>query len=185
MNMKTKGLVAGVAGGALLLGTAGTFALWSDEATMSGAAITGGAFELSAGEIIWDLRPLEGEGKVPVPAEGATLVPGVQLYGDVSDAIKIELDGDLLVADLEIATGQQEVPDWLTVVWTLNGDPVTGPNVTLPNVEDGEPFDLAVSVSLTNQDGHTEADRGSDVAGVKWMPEDIRVTLQQAEPSFG
>lgn len=185
MNTKTKGLVAAVAGGTLLLGTAGTFALWSDEATLTGAAITGGAFELSAGEITWDLRPLEGEGTVPVPAEGATLVPGVQLHGDVSDAIGIELDGDLLVADLEIATGQQEIPDWLTVVWTLNGERVTGSNVTLPGVEDGEAFDLAVSVSLTDQDGHADAEQGSDVAGEKWTPEDIRVTLQQVEPSFG
>ena len=53
MNKKTKGILAGVAGGALLLGAGGTFALWSDQATIPGGNITAGQLDVNAKELQW------------------------------------------------------------------------------------------------------------------------------------
>jgi alternate signal-mediated exported protein len=50
MSKKTKGIVAGVAGGALLLGAGGTFALWSDSETVHGGTIQAGTLDVSVGE---------------------------------------------------------------------------------------------------------------------------------------
>lgn len=48
MNKLTKGAVAGVAGIALLLGGAGTFATWNAAAAVSGATINAGTLAVSA-----------------------------------------------------------------------------------------------------------------------------------------
>jgi alternate signal-mediated exported protein len=181
MRNKTKGWIAGGLGATLLLGTAGTFALWSDTETIGGADVTGGTFELTADDISWELRPLAGEGTASVPDEGVTLVPGVQLHGEVSDGIQVDLEGDLLVADLQIATGNVPAPDWLTVEWTLGNETVTGPTATFEDVDDAESIDLSVSVRLTNQ--HPTGGP-SEVSGLTWAAEDITVTLQQVAPVF-
>lgn len=58
MNTKIKGIVAGVAGGALLLGAGGTFALWHDEAGVAGGEIRSGFLDVDAQETRWfDVSP--------------------------------------------------------------------------------------------------------------------------------
>ncbi|MBE9926717.1 hypothetical protein G8C93_12555 [Cellulosimicrobium cellulans] len=58
MNTKTKGIVAGVAGGALLLGAGGTFALWHDDAGVAGGEIRSGFLDVEAQEARWfDVSP--------------------------------------------------------------------------------------------------------------------------------
>ncbi|ADG75525.1 conserved hypothetical protein [Cellulomonas flavigena DSM 20109] len=52
MQNKTKGLIAGVAGIALLTGGS-TFALWSSSATMSGDSILNGDLAVTAGPGVW------------------------------------------------------------------------------------------------------------------------------------
>ena len=47
MNNKTKGLVAGLAGAAVLAGGS-TFALWSDSDSVDGGAITAGNLDVAA-----------------------------------------------------------------------------------------------------------------------------------------
>ncbi|MFF2269348.1 SipW-dependent-type signal peptide-containing protein [Cellulosimicrobium cellulans] len=58
MNTKIKGVVAGVAGGALLLGAGGTFALWHDEAGVAGGTIRSGLLDVETQETRWfDVSP--------------------------------------------------------------------------------------------------------------------------------
>src|SRR5690554_2007263 len=53
MNKLVKGSIAGAAGIALLLGGAGTFALWNDTETISSQKITTGNMELDATTPTW------------------------------------------------------------------------------------------------------------------------------------
>jgi alternate signal-mediated exported protein len=53
MNKKTKAVVAGTAGAALLLGAGGTFALWSDHEQVRGGTITAGRLDVKAMEPRW------------------------------------------------------------------------------------------------------------------------------------
>lgn len=58
MNKKTKGIVAGVAGGVLLLGAGGTFALWSDSERVPGGMITAGTLDIQTKPLEWfDVSP--------------------------------------------------------------------------------------------------------------------------------
>ncbi|MFE6970449.1 SipW-dependent-type signal peptide-containing protein [Isoptericola sp. NPDC057653] len=52
-SRKTKGIVAGVAGGALLLGAGGTFSLWADQEQHPGGTITPGHLNVDAGPVTW------------------------------------------------------------------------------------------------------------------------------------
>ncbi|MFE5293386.1 SipW-dependent-type signal peptide-containing protein [Isoptericola sp. NPDC056618] len=62
MNTKTKGIVAGVAGAALLLGAGGTFALWHDEGQVAGGVIRAGHLKVVAEETQWfDVSPDRGD----------------------------------------------------------------------------------------------------------------------------
>ena len=49
MNKFTKGAIATGAGVVLLLGGAGTFALWNDDAAVNGGTVTSGVLDISAG----------------------------------------------------------------------------------------------------------------------------------------
>ncbi len=179
MNKKTKGLVAGVAGGALLLGTAGTFALWSDEATVSGAAITGGAFDLEVDETTWtwsDISGVPADPATDVPtASTVTLVPGKQLKGTTE--ITTTLDGHHLAADLTI-DGVPAGDEWLKVEWWL-GENSLGSGTSTQVAANGTQ-ELTVTIELADQapDGGPSA-----VAGLTWEPGDLAVTLQQLPPT--
>jgi len=62
MNTKTKGIVAGVAGAALLLGAGGTFALWHDEGQVAGGVIRAGHLKVVAEDTRWfDVSPDRGD----------------------------------------------------------------------------------------------------------------------------
>ena len=54
MNKMMKGSVAGAAGVALLMGSFGTYALWSDTAEMPGNSISSGVMDIEAGDVSWD-----------------------------------------------------------------------------------------------------------------------------------
>lgn len=53
MNKKTKGIVAGAAGAALLLGAGGTFALWTDSEQVRGGTITAGRLDVKVTDPQW------------------------------------------------------------------------------------------------------------------------------------
>lgn len=179
MQKKTKGLIAGVAGGALLLGSAGTFALWSDQTTLSHAAITGGAFDLEVKKTTWTWSDISGIPADPAADEPSdsvvTLVPGKQLQGTTE--VTTTLDGHHLVADLTI-DGVPVGEDWLKVEWELDGVPL-GSGTSTRLAADGTQ-DLTVTIALDDQ-----APEGgpSEVAKLTWEPGNLAVTLQQLPPT--
>lgn len=115
MNKKTKGIIAGAAGVALLAGGA-TFATWSDSATLNGGSITSGDFAVSTvGSVQWfdvssdrldatQSAPVTGTPGHPIALTGST--PWKIVPGDVAEAaysFDVKLAGDNLVAKLDLS----------------------------------------------------------------------------------
>jgi len=102
MNKLLKGSIAGAAGIALLLGGAGTFALWNDSAATAGGTVTTGTMAIgpeTAKPGVWT-----DESGTKVGA-GNTLNPGTQTMvpGDVwkfTKTVSITASGKNLYADL-------------------------------------------------------------------------------------
>ncbi|MCC2333733.1 alternate-type signal peptide domain-containing protein [Cellulomonas wangsupingiae] len=189
MNKRTKGLVAGGAGAVILLGTAGTFALWSDSDTAPGAVVTGGQLELTAGDTTWTATDISGQTPVPLPGTGndVQLVAGVELTGTTT--ITPELAGEYLVAELATPAPENAVPEWLTVTWTLGGEVVGDGDASIKLTpadfsNSSAALDLAVSIRLAD-DLQTDADGIdlTDPAAYTWDSGDFTVTLTQLPPS--
>ncbi|MBF0688271.1 MAG: alternate-type signal peptide domain-containing protein [Cellulomonas sp.] len=191
MNKRTKGLVAGGAGAVILLGTAGTFALWSDTATAPGAVVTGGELELAGDSAVtWTANDISSGSPVVIsPDDGEIqLVAGVELVGETT--ITPELAGDYLKAQLVTQTGAP-VPDWLDVEWKV-GDTVLGtsPEDDATFSVELTPADLGagatpdtLSVSIRLADHLQDSSDGVDLTDESWSPGDFTVTLQQLPPS--
>lgn len=141
MNKKTKGIIAGAAGVALLAGGA-TFATWSDELSLGGGSITSGNL---------DVAPLTASGWYDASADrtDAAAIPGflgseLSLTGhaiDIDDwrmvpgdkavaafPFQLALEGDNVVAELDVtgvsALSTANVPVSVAV-YDAAGDPVT------------------------------------------------------------
>src|SRR6187402_2589102 len=94
MNKLTKGTIVGAAGIALLLGGAGTFALWSDSASVDGGTVTSGTLSFN------DVRPGVWKDISPDVNGGA----GV----DINPATFLTVPGDVLAYTSDVvvnATG--------------------------------------------------------------------------------
>lgn len=113
MNKKTKGIIAGAAGIALLAGGA-TFATWSDSAMLGGGSITSGDFAIDTiGDVEWwdvsaDRR--DAQGKAPVTENAGHEITDLAQWkivpGDVAEAayaFDVKLAGDNLVAELDLS----------------------------------------------------------------------------------
>lgn len=114
MNNKTKGIAAGAAGVALLLGGT-TFALWSDSEEIPGGVITSGNLDVAACSADWfdisaDRTALAGHDDT-TPITGITtahaidiatwrMVPEDEIEGNLG--IQVALEGDNLVAQLDV-----------------------------------------------------------------------------------
>jgi len=192
MNKRTKALVAGGAGAVILLGTAGTFALWSDTATVPGAVVTGGELELAGDSTVtWTANDISGNSSVKIDDEDGTiqLVAGVELVGETT--ITPELAGDYLKAELVTKSGA-EVPEWLDVEWKIGEKVVaTGSDsVVIEPKDTGADKKLSVSIKLKDQDApDTDGDDVPDGIDLteqqQWTSGDFTVTLQQLAPSTG
>jgi alternate signal-mediated exported protein len=187
MNTRTKGWIAAGLGGALLLGTGGTFALWSDAVTLSGGTAKAGALELTPSEDFgWEIVDLTGAG-VPVADDTVELVPGVRVvgtasvsalaYGDLMDAT---LSAEMTIAgeDVDVLAGMSEKVgegDWLNVEVeaTKTGDIATG-----------EDYDITITLSLADeyQNGNTGAQGYSELPDQSVSVSDLAVTLTQNAP---
>lgn len=98
MNKLTRGAIAAGAGLVLLLGGAGTFALWSDSVTLNGSTITAGELKFgTVGSPTW-VNATNG-GNTPI-ANISTfkMVPGNTLK--MTQTVQITATGDDLKADL-------------------------------------------------------------------------------------
>ena len=93
MNKLVKGSIAGAAGIALLLGGAGTFALWNATATVNAQTITAGTLALTANANgVWT------KDGTPITASTYRIIPGTTLI--FTQTLTVNAVGDGLKADL-------------------------------------------------------------------------------------
>lgn len=173
MNKLLKGSIAGAAGVALLLGGAGTFALWNDDATVNGGTISAGTLtvvETPGATSEWS----SADGGTIADIGAFQIVPGDVLT--YTTTLDITAQGDNLSATLEIdprsivpstlAAADAALADSLTESATVSVDgsaaaatqaisPVAGTQEVTVAVEltfpDGDPADdnLAKSGSVS------------------------------------
>lgn len=167
MNKLTKAAIAGAAGIALLLGGAGSLALWNDTADLVGADIDSGTLTVNtSGSGAW-----AGDSVLWVPGDSFTY----------TDTLTISATGDNLEAVLSVnpasITGDQDLIDALeftlsatgllpsgitagTVVGTFNVAPTAG-TISLP---------VTVTVTFPSSVSDTDAqDMSVDLTGLNFL----------------
>lgn len=105
MNKIIKGSIAGAAGIALLLGGAGTFALWNSSTNVSLTSISSGELSLDASTPAagawYDIT--KGPSTTPITAATYKIVPGASL--EFRKVVNIKAVGDNLAANFAVAGG--------------------------------------------------------------------------------
>ena len=99
MNKLLKGAIAGAAGVALLLGGAGTFAMWTDSATVDGGTIVAGNLDVTTDMSSGGWSDADGS---------IDLTTFVAVPGDVltyTKDVEVTATGDNLVATLALGAG--------------------------------------------------------------------------------
>lgn len=100
MNKLLKGAIAGAAGVALLLGGAGTFALWNTTAVVNSGSIASGTLTLAAGATTWrDISPDKTAANIPTIGS-FKIVPGDKL--ELTQVLTVNATGDNLKATLSV-----------------------------------------------------------------------------------
>ncbi|MBO0899659.1 alternate-type signal peptide domain-containing protein [Cellulomonas sp. zg-ZUI22] len=131
MKNRTKGVVAGVAGVALLAGGT-TFALWSDSADVAGGTITNGKLDVEASALAWvDASPDRADkGHAISNLTTWRMVPGDVVEG--TSEIDVTLVGDNLVAELGVDTtaSDADLPAGMTVTYAVYDGATTTPVAT-------------------------------------------------------
>ena len=110
MNKLLKGAIAGAAGVALLLGGAGTFAMWNDDAAVAGGAVASGTLTIAEGTEppVWsDISSDAVVGGVIADIATFKIVPGDTLK--LTQDVLINATGDNLEATL--AFDPDSIPD--------------------------------------------------------------------------
>jgi alternate signal-mediated exported protein len=191
MNKLTKGAIAGAAGIALLMGGAGTFALWNGNASIGGAAVSTGKLTVAADAAAgtWADASATNTG-------GTTFNPGTQkiVPGDVityTKKINVEAVGKnikaVLAADTTgITTATGVSYDMSATVLTANGgtltpvSPATNPGsyTYVPGSATGT-VSIQVVVTVTF-DSATTGTTSQGTTGVDLSA--LKVTLTQVRP---
>ncbi|MBF0671101.1 MAG: alternate-type signal peptide domain-containing protein [Salinibacterium sp.] len=162
MNKLLKGSIAGAAGIALLLGGAGTLALWNDSETITGGTITAGELELTVvGSGVWT-----DQNDDVIDLDDYRIVPGDELTYTAS--FDVSAVGDNLSATVDIAEGSiaaatpndaedEALASFLTDSATIAIDGGAAVAAGSPiAVSDGETVTVAVTISFSNGIAGTE-----------------------------
>ncbi|WP_104178300.1 alternate-type signal peptide domain-containing protein [Cryobacterium sp. Y50] len=99
MNKILTGSVAGAAGIVLLLGGAGTFALWNDTVAIAGATITAGTLTVEAEEGAW----ADQDDDAIASIDDYLIVPGDTLTYET--VLNVDAEGDNIQAQIVIDHG--------------------------------------------------------------------------------
>ncbi|MFH5824822.1 alternate-type signal peptide domain-containing protein [Georgenia sp. AZ-5] len=143
----TKGIVAGVAGVALLTAGGASFATWQDDYLAEGS-IEAGELSLETGDAAgsWTLN-----GREVTSAHIAALrvVPGDQLV--FSDTVVLTAEGDNLKATLRTSLGNVgELADDVSTTFTVRGTTYTQAGALVEEISGNEgTMELPVSVTIT------------------------------------
>jgi alternate signal-mediated exported protein len=119
MNNKTKGVIAGIAGIALLAGGS-TFALWSDSDTVAGGTIVNGDLDVAAlGALSWkDVSGDRTDSPHAIDLASWKMVPGDTIVG--TQEIDVALLGDNLSAKLSLSKAAADtLPTGVSVAYDV------------------------------------------------------------------
>ena len=149
MQKKTTGVIAGIAGAALLMGGT-TFALWSDSDTVDGAEITAGNLDVAVlgdpgSQWSWqDISADRTDNSHEIDLADFRIIPGDTIQGTV--ALDVALEGENMVAalgaELGAADGDLTNLDIDIAVTDSEGDPVTlnsEGDMALASTDNGNP----------------------------------------------
>ena len=180
MNKLTKGTIAGAAGIVLLLGGAGTFALWSDSASVPGGEINTGTLSFVEGTGAWnDISTDVANTPVFIPtAELPTylIVPGDKL--EYSNDLTIDATGENLMANFGYTwTAPLDLPPDVTVVVSVAGPAGPVAAGTPVVVADGDVYDVTVTVEYVLTAADQNVGQGETI-----NISDIALTLTQVRP---
>lgn len=191
MNKFVKGAVAGAAGIALLLGGAGTFALWNDASTISGGTVSTGTLSIvNSGAATWtDISSTTVGGTAFNPAT-QKLVPGDKVQ--LTQAVVISTTGKNLKANFTFNPASITTDPILAsqLTYTLAATPVaatgaatvtsTGPNTF--SITPGTAATTTVNVTFTvDFNSATSGTTGQNIASAVNLSA-LSFTLTQVRP---
>lgn len=150
MNKFTKGAIATGAGVVLLLGGAGTFALWNDDATLNGGTVSSGTLEITAGTTgTWT----DASDDSVINIANFRIVPGDVL--EFTQNVQIDATGDNLEGELTVdgtsITGDAALIAALDFEFEATGAAVSGSGTDTLTITPGTTgvTDLAVKIVVT------------------------------------
>lgn len=168
MNKLTKASIAGAAGIALLLGGAGTLALWNDSASLTADSISSGTLTISDSAGTWDVNAPD----LWVPGDSFTY----------TGTLAISATGDNLEATLTVdindfvATNNNEFADELDVAFTASGTGISlvgGVYHVTPGASTTS-VDVVVTVTFPDAvDGTTAQGLTVDLDGIDFVLQQI------------
>ena len=169
MKKNTKGAIALGAAALLLAGGAGTYAAWSDDATLGGGEVKTGHLRITEvpGESGWTWATVDVTGDFDPDTD--TLAPGDSIRFEGTYVLEIE--GSNLTADLVASTASTgTLPDGLT--WTADSD------ASLEDLnETNNPGEVTVGGTLAFDPNETGSmDETITIS-------DLTVTLKQTAPA--
>lgn len=107
MQKKTTGVVAGIAGAALLMGGT-TFALWSDSDTVDGAELTSGNLDIGVSEWAWQDVSGDRSGEPhDIDLNEFKIIPGDTIAGTFD--VDLTLEGDNMAALVQLVGSDGEI----------------------------------------------------------------------------
>ncbi|MCW4465482.1 alternate-type signal peptide domain-containing protein [Glutamicibacter sp. MNS18] len=158
MKKVTKATIAAAAAGALLLGGAGTLALWSDSTAINAGPVSTGHLTLgvSAGPVVWsDISDPENPGSFDPAVD--KIVPGDTVT--FSKNVTISAVGKNLAGELEVNTNEvvpAELSDFvdieIDVDASADGLTVDGDVISFENPGD---YEIPVTVTVDFAEGDT------------------------------
>lgn len=159
MKKNTKGAIAAGAAALLLAGGAGTFAAWSDEATLGGGDVTSGQLSIDevagSGGWVWATDDVTG----PFNPDDDTIVPGDSI--EYTAEYTLTVIGNNLVASLTPTLGGLTGDaDLLGQLESESG--TTTPGIELDNITDADNGKTVTVTTTITFNPETEDQVGAD-----------------------
>lgn len=181
MNKTTKGAIAGAAGIVLLLGGAGTFALWNDSTSFDGGTITSGTLSIDDSATgAW--KDVSSDGPVGGTAiadiDAFRVVPGDTLA--YTQNITIHATGDNLLATFgySLSGGDVAAPVSATVTVKDSLGATVPTSTVLDQDDDGAVYTVTVTFDFPSTIGDGVGN-GQQLQATEFDLGSVAVTLQQ------
>lgn len=173
MKKSTKGAIAGVAGGVLLLGGAGTLAYWTEDATVNGTTVESGHLSLinnTCPSATWELDNAGGTVTsatriVPGDSISTTCTFDIEGEGDHFDNVTLSVTAPTYASSNDLTTA-------LDTSATYSGS-VSGPLSTPATVATGETVTATITLTFPTTVS------GSTAENLTATLQDVTVTATQ------